>query len=126
MLRTVIVGLLLFVAVSDGLAQGKPPAGAVKKRPTPKPNEIKSKLPAAFNTTPNVNLPVKPVKAEQIAKVRSSAARVDELIDAKLKAEGLEPNPEIRHVAPGDSVESRRPERLHPAQSSLRPKTDCI
>lgn len=95
MLRTVIVGLLLFVAVSDGLAQGKPPAGAVKKRPTPKPNEIKSKLPAAFNTTPNVNLPVKPVKAEQIAKVRSSAARVDELIDAKLKAEGLEPNPEI-------------------------------
>ncbi len=95
MLRTVIVGLLLFVAVSDGLAQGKPPAGAVKKRPAPKPNEIKSKLPAAFNTAPNVNLPVKPIKADQLAKVRSSAARVDELIDAKLKKEGLEPNPEI-------------------------------
>ncbi|MBA63941.1 MAG: hypothetical protein CMJ76_16420 [Planctomycetaceae bacterium] len=94
MLRALIIGLVLFGGVSDVRSQNKP-AGAVKKKPAPKSNEIKSKLPAAFNSAPNVNLPVKPVKADQRVKVRESAKAIDVLIDAKLRAEDLPPNPEI-------------------------------
>ena len=94
MLRALMIGLVFSSVVPDVLAQNKPGA-VVKKKPATKPNEIKSKLPAAFNSTPNVNLPVKPVDAGQIAKVRQSAARIDSLIDSKLKAEGLQPNPGI-------------------------------
>ena len=95
MLRALIVGVLLFGGVSEVGAQKKSPAGVVKKKPAAKPNEIKSKLPAAFNSTPNINQPVKPVRIDQASKVLESAARIDGLVGAKLKAEGIQPNPEI-------------------------------
>ena len=91
--------LLAFLIVLSGFvpvsAQNKTSAGVVKKKPVAKPNEIKSKLPAAFNNIPNVNLPVKQVKADQIHKVRESADRIDAMIDAKLEAEGIEANPDL-------------------------------
>ena len=97
MIRILTSGLVCLIALMWGEsainAQNKAPNGVVKKKA--KPSEIKSKLPAAFNSVPNVNLPVKPVKAEQIAKVRESAARIDQFINAKLAAEGIDPNPEI-------------------------------
>ncbi len=95
MLRVLIVGVLLFGAVLDVSAQQKKPTGVVKKKPVAKPNEIKSKLPPAFNTTPNVNQPVKQVRGDLALKAQESAARIDALVGEKLKAEGIQPNPEI-------------------------------
>ena len=95
MLRVLIVSVLLFGGVSDASAQQKKPTGAVKKKSVAKPNEIKSKLPPAFNSTPNVNQPVKPVRRDLALKAQESAARIDALVMEKLKAEGIQPNPEI-------------------------------
>ena len=97
MFRILTLGFACLLALVGGestvKAQNKAPNGVVKKKA--KPSEIKSKLPAAFNSVPNVNLPVKPVKAEQIAKVRESAAKIDQFINAKLASEGIDPNSEI-------------------------------
>lgn len=95
MLRTLVITLVFFSGIFQAAAQNKKPPTVVKKKPAATSKEIKSKLPAAFNSVPNVNLPVKPVQAAQIAKVRESAAKIDSIIEAKLKAEGLEPNPEL-------------------------------
>jgi len=71
-------------------------SAAQPKKPAPKPAQKKapkSKLPNQ-GTPPKLNFTIAPVNTAAKDQVRRSAARIDELIDARLLSEGIKPNPD--------------------------------
>ena len=71
MFRILTLGFACLLALVGGestvKAQNKAPNGVVKKKA--KPSEIKSKLPAAFNSVPNVIKTSSPIVHHKIIKI---------------------------------------------------------
>ena len=89
-----VLAVLLVASVSCFVVSAAQP-----KKPAPKGGKAtvqkvpKSKLPNQ-GPPPKVNFRIAPVNAAIKEQVRRSAARIDQLVDAKLASEGIKPNPE--------------------------------
>ncbi len=86
--------VLLITAISTYVVSAAQPKKPVPKGVKPaSPKAPKTKLPNQ-GPPPKLNFTVAPVNTAAKDQVRRSAARIDELIDARLMSEGIKPNPD--------------------------------
>jgi hypothetical protein len=86
--------VLLIATISTYVVSAAQPKKPVPKGVKPASTKApKTRLPNQ-GPPPKLNFQVAPVRTANKEQLRRSAARIDELIDARLKSEGIKPNPE--------------------------------